>query len=263
MKYGFIGTGTMGGTLAGAVCKAVGGADVIVCDRHASRAQQFAAQHNCRAADSATVVGECDYIFIGVKPQAAADMFANIADMLAARKTRFILISMVAGTPIASIRKMAGRNYPVIRIMPNTPAFVGQGMILYDCADVTAAEEETFLQAMSSAGKLDSLPEKLIDAGTAVSGCAPAYVYMFIEALADGGVECGLPRAKALEYAVQTVLGSAQMVLQSGQHPEKLKDDVCSPGGMTIAGVHALEDGGFRAAAINAVCAGFNKTKEL
>ena len=159
---------------------------------------------------------------------------------------------------------MAGGNYPVIRIMPNTPASIGKGMILYaQNNNVTKEETDIFVNDMSGAGVLDSIDEKLIDAASAVSGCGPAFVYMFIEALADGAVECGLPRQKAMLYAAQTVLGSAELVLKSGKHPGELKDAVCSPGGTTIAGVHALENGAFRANAINAVSDAYKKTLEL
>ena len=129
--------------------------------------------------------------------------------------------------------------------------------------DVSAPQLEGFLQMMAQSGKLCALPESLIDSGCAVSGCGPAFAYLFIEALADGGVECGLPRAQALDYAAQTVLGAARMVLETGRHPGALKDAVCSPGGTTIAGVHALEAGGFRSLAMDAVTAAYDRTLEL
>ena len=150
---------------------------------------------------------------------------------------------------------------PVIRIMPNIPVGVGQGLILYDVsAEVTRAQEAAFLEGLTNAGWFSRLEEKLMDAGSAVSGCGPAFAAMFAEALADGGVACGLPRAKATEYALQMLLGSATYLLETGLHPGQLKDAVCSPGGTTIQGVRTLEDGGFRAAAMNAVIAAFEKT---
>ena len=126
---------------------------------------------------------------------------------------------MAAGLSIARIQEMAGEDFPVIRIMPNTPASVGEGMIQYCSSNVTAEEEAAYLKIMAPAGRLDAVPESLIDAASCVSGCGPAGVYQFIEALADGGVACGLPRAKAQEYAAQMVLGSAKLVLESGKHP--------------------------------------------
>ena len=164
---------------------------------------------------------------------------------------------------MSSIQEMAGGNYPVIRLMPNMPAAVGKGMILYCSTKTHLDEMVTFLHMMKEAGRFDELPESLIDAGSAVSGCGPAFVYMFIEALADGGVACGLPRQKAQEYAAQTLLGAAEMVLKSGQHPGYLKDAVCSPAGSTIQGVRTLEAGGFRGAVFEAVAAAYDKTVEL
>jgi pyrroline-5-carboxylate reductase len=159
---------------------------------------------------------------------------------------------------------MAGGTYPVVRIMPNTPASIGEGMILYTAGSgVDADALHVLLHDLSGAGRLSALPEKLMDAGSAVSGCGPAFVDLFIEALADGGVACGLPRAQALELAAQMTLGSAKLVLDSGAHPGVLKDAVCSPGGSTIQGVRTLEDGGFRAACMEAVIAAWEKTKEL
>ena len=148
--------------------------------------------------------------------------------------------------------------------MPNTAVEVGEGMILYTVNSlVDPSSEKDFLGFMSAAGELDKLPENLIDAGCAVSGCGPAFVYMFIEAMADGGVKCGLSRAAAVKYAEQTLVGAAKLGKVSGRHPEELKDAVCSPAGSTIAGTFALEKGGFRASVIDAVNAAFERTKEL
>ena len=162
------------------------------------------------------------------------------------------------------IRAMAGGEYPVIRVMPNTPVSVGGGMVLYDATeDLSYNEMEQFREAMKAAGALDRIPEKLMDAGSAVSGCGPAFACMFAEALADGGVACGLPRDKALTYAAQMMLGTAQLILQSGQHPGALKDAVCSPGGSTIRGVLELENSGFRGAVSRAVQQAYERTVEL
>ncbi|MBM6900648.1 pyrroline-5-carboxylate reductase, partial [Gemmiger formicilis] len=175
----------------------------------------------------------------------------------------FVLVSMAAGLSMHQIRQMAGSGYPIIRMMPNTPVALGDGMIQYCHDDVEPEQLNEWLSAMAPAGQLDEVPENLIDAASAVSGCGPAWVYQFIEALADGGVAAGLPRAKAQEYAAQTVLGSARMVLESGQHPGALKDAVCSPGGSTIQGVRLLEQRAFRGAVTDAVLAAYEKTKEL
>lgn len=263
MKYGFIGTGNMGGALARAVSASVGGEAVVLADRDSEKAKRLAEKLGARVETAEQAAKGCDFLFLGVKPQMMAEMLAGIRGALA-ENSRLVLVSMAAGLSMAEIRRLAGGEYPVIRIMPNTPASIGQGMILYDCTEnVTDAQVAQFLQAMERAGRLDRLPEKLIDAGSAVSGCGPAFVFLMIEALADGGVECGLPRAKALTYAAQTLMGSAALMLTSGEHPGVLKDAVCSPGGTTIAGVHALESHGFRAAAMDAVCAAYRRTKEL
>ena len=147
--------------------------------------------------------------------------------------------------------------------MPNTPVAVSGGMILYTLLNVDKTQETEFLEFMSAAGRFDKLQEKLIDAGSALSGCGPAFVCQFIEALADGGVACGLPRDKALLYAAETLKGTAKLMLDTGEHPANLKDSVCSPGGSTIQGVRRLEQGAFRADVLDAVIAAYNKTKEL
>ena len=140
---------------------------------------------------------------------------------------------------------------------------IGAGMIQYCTLGVTDAQEQAFRAMLAPAGRLDAIPEQLIDAASCVSGCGPAFAYLFMEALADGGVACGLPREQALRYAAQMVAGSAEMVLQSGRHPGQLKDAVCSPGGTTIQGVRALEANGFRSAAMEAVLAAYEKTLKL
>ena len=262
--FGFIGTGNMGGALARAAAKRLPPEKIVLANRTAAKARALADALGCAAADNDAVAAESEMIFLGVKPQMMADMLAGIAPALAARRDRFVLVSMAAGLSMAQIRAMAGGDYPVLRIMPNTPAAIGAGMILYARDErATDADLERLLSGLAEAGRFDALPEHLIDAGSAVSGCGPAYLYMLIEALADGGVAAGLPRAKAQDYAAQMALGAARMVLESGQHPGALKDAVCSPGGSTIAGVKALEDGGFRAAAINAVLAACRRNKEL
>jgi pyrroline-5-carboxylate reductase len=198
---------------------------------------------------------------LGVKPYLMADMLEKIQPFLA--QARPVLITMAAGLTMERIREMAGGDYPVIRIMPNTPSAIGEGMIQYCTLDVTTEQEEEFLQAMSECGRMDKIPENLIDAASAVSGCGPAFAYMFIEALADGGVACGLPRAKAMEYAAQMLQGSARLAMQSENHPGALKDAVCSPGGSTIQGVRKLEQYAFRAAVTDAVIAAFEKNLEM
>ena len=263
MTFGFIGAGNMGGALARAVAKSVDPANITLSDAFKEKAEELAAALGAKADKAEAVAEKCDFIFLGVKPQVMAAMLAQISPVLKARKDKFVLVSMAAGVAIADIRRMVGSDYPVIRIMPNIPASVGEGVILFDTTDnVSEVDVAVFQKAMAGAGLVDRLPEKLIDAGSALSGCGPAFVSLFIEALADGAVACGLPRDKAMAYACQTLIGSAKIV-QTGMHPAVLKDAVCSPGGTTIAGVKALEEGGLRKSAISAVVAAYDRTLEL
>ena len=262
--FGFIGTGNMGSALARAAAATLSGRQILLSNRTAAKAEALAAELGCTAADNVAIAQQADYIFLGVKPQMMAGMLAEIAPILAARKDRFILVSMAAALTMDRIREMAGGSYPVIRIMPNTPSAIGEGMILYACdSAITQEEEALFLSGMAKAGRLSPLPEHLIDAGSCVAGCGPAFVDLFLEALADGGVACGLPRASALEFAAQMMVGSAKLVLESGKHPGALKDAVCSPGGTTIQGVRALEKAGFRGAVMDAVIAAYEKNFDL
>ena len=266
MKYkcGFIGCGNMGGALLKAAAKAVPPDSIAVSNRTREKAERLALETGTHAVSNEEIAKEAEFIFLGVKPQMMGDMLSGISDILKARQDGFVLVTMAAGLAIASIRQMAGGDYSVIRIMPNTPASIGCGMTLYSVGSGVSPEAvKAFTNIMSCSGKLDLLDEGLIDAGCAVSGCGPAFVYMFLEALADGGVQCGLPRDKAMLYAAQTVIGSARLALETGAHPGALKDAVCSPGGTTIAGVHALEQNAFRGTAAEAVIAAYEKTLKM
>ena len=261
---GFIGTGNMGSALANAVCKSVSGDELLLADSDSSKAKVLADNLKATAADSITVAEHAKFIFLGVKPQMLSGLLQSIGEVLAQRKDRFVLVSMAAGVSVDSIANMCKNNYPIIRIMPNTPVSVGKGMLLYTANENVFMDEiAEFCDALKYAGRIDKIDEGLIDAASAVSGCGPAFVYMFAEALADAAVECGLPRNKAIEYAAQTLSGAAELMLGSGKHPAQLKDEVCSPAGSTIEGVHSLENSAFRGAVINAVNASFKRTKEL
>ena len=262
--FSFIGTGNMGSALARAAAQKLEASDILLTNRTAAKADTLAQELGCRAGTNENAAAEGKYIFLGVKPQMMRGMLESIAPILKARCDRFILVTIAAGLTMDQISAMAGGDYPVIRIMPNTPCAVGAGVILYDSNTLVTAEElAEFTDALSGAGLLDQLDEHLIDAGSAVAGCGPAFACLFIEALADGGVTCGLPRAKALRYAAQMLEGTARLMLQSGQHPGAMKDAVCSPGGSTIAGVRALEQGALRATVMNAVIAADQRNKEL
>ena len=258
-NIGFIGTGNMGAALARAVRLA--GYDVLLYDKDTAKAEALSAEIGGRAVSLSSLFGDCDYVFVGVKP--------NVLPLLAKELNSIeipaspVLISMAAGTSLERLTELFG-DRPVIRIMPNTSVAYGEGMVLWCCNEkVTKEHESVFLDMMSASGKLDRIDESLIDAGSALSGCGPAFVYMFTEALADGGVRCGLPRDKATLYAAQTLIGAATTLLESGKHPEALKDAVCSPGGTTIEGVRTLENGGLRAATMNAVIAAYEKTLKM
>ena len=258
MKYGFIGCGNMGGALARALTKNT--KDVIIADQYGD-VEALAAQMGC-SYGSNEEAASAERVFLAVKPNVVADVLNSLRPVLAEKKP--MLISMCAGVSIGQLEGWAGVELPIIRIMPNTPAAVGKGMILY-CTNALVQEDalSDYLKDMNQAGIFDRLDEKLIDAGSALSGCGPAFMYLFLEALADGAVACGLPRAKAYTYAAATMAGAAEMVLSTGTHPGALKDAVCSPGGSTIAGVKALEENAFRGAVMDCVAAAYEKTLEL
>ena len=259
MKYGFIGCGNMGGAIARALSKS--STDILLSDR-SGKGKLLAQELGCAYSDNVTIAQTCDRIFLGVKPHLMAGMLKPLQSVLAQRKP--LLITMAAGLTIAQIEQFAGCRMPVIRIMPNTPVAVGKGMTQYCCNElVTADALESFLRDMAPCGQLDMLDESLIDAASALSGSGPAYMYVFLEALADGAVACGIPRQKAMEYAAVTMLGAAETYLATKQHPGALKDAVCSPGGSTIEGIRALEQHGFRSAAMDCVAATYRKNKEL
>ena len=262
-SIGFLGTGQMGGALARAAVKGAQGARVLLANRTPAKAQALADQLGCQATDNQTVAAQCQLIFLGVKPQMMAGLLESIAPTLAARKDRFVLASMAAGLTARRIQELAGGNYPVIRLMPNTPVAVGAGVIQFCGVDVEPGELMDFQTLLAPAGLVDQVDEGLIDAACALSGCGPAFCALLAEALADGAVACGLPRDKARRYAAQTMEGTAKLMRQTGQHPGAVKDAVCSPGGSTIQGVRVLEANGFRAAAIDAVIAAFEKTQAL
>ena len=259
MKYGFIGCGNMGGAIARALSQAT--KDILVSDR-SGKAAELAKELGIHYSDLQSIAANCDRIFLAVKPHMMKDVLLPLQDTLSRRKP--LLITMAAGLEISQIEAFAGGEIPVIRIMPNTPTALGKGVIPY-CHNslVTDSALDSWLQDMRFCGLLDELEERLIDAASALSGSGPAYMYLMLEALADGAVACGLPRAKAMNYAAMTMTGAAEMVLATHQHPGALKDAVCSPGGSTIAGIRALEQAGFRGAAMDCVIAAYHKNKEL
>ena len=258
MKYGMLGCGQMGGAIARGLCKAT--KDICVTDR-SGKAAELAKELGIKYGKPLEIAKNCDRIFLGVKPNAVAALLESLQPVLQDRKP--LLISMAAGVEIAAIERMVGTTLPVIRIMPNTPTAVGKGVIQYCHNEMAKPFLADWLQDMAFCGLLDPLEEKRIDAASALSGSGPAYLYVMLEAMADGGVACGLPRQKALEYAAMTMAGAAEMYLQTKEHPGALKDAVCSPGGSTIEGIQKLEEKGFRGTVMDCITAAYQKNKEL
>ncbi len=252
----------MGGTLAKAAAKTEH--SVYLSDYDQNKLNTVAKELNATASTNEEIVTTCDLIFLGVKPQALASVLEPLKGALKNRKEHFVLVSMAAGVTLQTVCELLCGDYPVIRIMPNTPAAVESGMILY-CKNelVSDGDVSIFLDSMRLAGVCDFIDESLFDAATAVSGCGPAFCYMFIEALADGGVKAGLSKETALKLAAQTVLGSGKMVRDTGVDPETLKVNVCSPGGSTIEGVKSLDADDLNGIVQKAVNASFRRTQEL
>lgn len=259
-KYGFIGIGNMGAIILDAVMKKANGNKMCACDSDAQKIQRVTSL-GVTAVDAKTAAASSKYLFIGVKPQGLEGLFGEIKDQISEDT---VIVSMAAGKEISTIEKLCKDKAKIIRIMPNTAVAVGEGVILY-CYNKNVTEQEIrdFNFALSEAGLVDQIDESKINAATALSGCGPAFVDLFIEALADGAVSCGLSREKALLYASKTVWGAAKTVYMSGKSPAQLKDMVCSPGGSTIQGVRELEKGKFRSSSMEAVIASYKKTEEL
>ncbi len=261
--FGFIGVGHMGATLANAVIGAVGAGSCAVCDADDGRAKLYAAAKGCDVLPARGIAESCRYIFLGVKPQNMAELLGGIGPALRDRGD-YALVTMAAGITIESLCAMLGFEAPVLRIMPNTPAAVGAGCMLYACSPTLRREDrDAVLAALRPTGELLETPEGLIDAGSAISGCGPAFVYKFILALAGAGERVGLSPETSLELSRQTVLGAAKLAVESGTDPRTLCGQVCSPGGSTIEGVRSLDAGDFAAEVEKAVRASFERTLEL
>jgi pyrroline-5-carboxylate reductase len=269
MKIICIGSGNMGCALMAAAANACGGSNIGFTDIERSKAENTAKSLGGFVCDSNVgAAAQADFLFLAVKPATFAAVLQEIAPVVKERLAKgdaLTLVSMAAGWSIKKIKDALGvANAPVVRLMPNTPALVGEGVVAFSpSAEVSEQKILELEKILAKAGLVNRIDEHYLNAVTALSGSGPAYVCLFIEALADGGVNAGLPRETALKYAAQTVLGSASMILKTGEHPAKLKDMVCSPAGTTIAAINALENSGFRAAAMNAVAAAFRRAKEL
>ena len=263
MKYklGFIGCGNMGGALLRAVAKSLDGSLIAVCEHNREKIIPYALEFGIQATTARELAENAEFIILGVKPQAMRETLSEISDILQTRKNA-IIITMAAGLSISTIRAFIGSELPVIRIMPNTPVAVGSGMILYAMQDVSREIEKDFLNLFCKAGVFDKLPENQMNAACALSGCGPAFVYAFAQALAQGGEECGLDKEKAALYAAQTLRGAADMLLEF-KNSETLKNAVCSKGGATIEGIKHLEKNDLHSITVGAVQAAYKRTLEL
>ena len=264
MKIGFIGCGNMGGALATAVSNANGQKTIYLLDKNEDLQNNLALKLGAKTVSLKQMVNECNFIFIGVKPQGVTNVTSEIVEFLNHTTNKPVFISMLAGVKIEKLESLLLNGTKIIRIMPNTPVSVNKGMILYSCnAFVTSEEEQIFIKMLENSAELSKINESLIDAGCAVSGCGPAFVYMFIDALIKGGQKCGLSYDDALLYATQTVIGASTLLKESKRTPNDLKNAVCSPNGSTIEGVKSLEENDFYNVVINAVEKSFERTKEL
>ena len=262
-KIGFIGAGNMAGAIIGGIVKSnlVKPENVIASAKTMANLERLQQEYNISVTlDSKEVVKNSDIVFMAVKPNIFDGVLEGVADLIDDKK---IIVSIAAGKSIEAIENIIGSDKKIVRTMPNTPALVNEGMSAL-CPNKNIEDEELKIvkDIFDSFGKSEVVGEYLIDAVIGVSGSSPAYVFMFIEAMADAGVKLGIPRAKAYKLAEQSILGSAKLALETGKHPGELKDSVCSPGGTTIDAVLELERNGFRNAVISAVekCAEKSKT---
>ena len=263
IKLGFIGTGNMAGAIMGGIIKKgifrpeeIIGADISKEGRRKTRET-----YGNEATDDNRKAADAEVLILSVKPQFYADAIVEVRDCI---REDQLVITIAPGKTLAWLEEQFGKPVKIVRTMPNTPALVGEGMTAA-CVNRYVTEEEKVyaLRILNAFGKVEVVPEHLIDAVVAVSGSAPAYVFMFIEAMADAAVAEGMPRAQAYGFAAQAVFGSAKMVLETGKHPGELKDMVCSPAGTTIEAVRVLEEKGFRSAVIEAMRACADVSRRL
>ena len=264
MKIGFIGCGNMGSAMIGGILKkGVFAKDEIIVSNLTEEGSKRSREKLgvVTTMDNCEVVKNANIVILAVKPQFYEEVISQIKGCLT---PDHMIVGIAPGKTLAWLEEKCEQPLKVVRLMPNTPAQVGEGMT-GACANdrVTKEDLDQILAITNSFGRTEVVPERLMDAVGAVSGCSPAYVFMFIEAMADGGVKQGLPRATAYRLAAQTCLGTAKMILEKGIHPGQLKDMVTSPGGTTIEGCEALERGGMRYAVIDCINAGTEKSKRL
>lgn len=264
MKIGFIGLGNManamiGGMLSRGIAEKT---DMIGSAKTKQTVDAVKEKYGIETTlDNRFAAGQADVLFLAVKPQFLDEVLLQIKDFI---KKDALIVSIAAGKTIADIEGLLGGGIRLVRCMPNTPALVGAGCTgACRNALVSDGEMAKCMELLESFGLAQEVPERLIDAVSGVSGCSPAYVFLFLEALADGAVEAGMPRKQAYTFAAQAVMGSAKLLLETGKHPGELKDMVTSPAGTTIEGVRVLEERGFRGAVIAAVKASVEKNKNM
>lgn len=261
MKLGFIGTGNMAGAIMGGIIQKgifrpeqIIGADISEAGRRKAKET-----YGIEVTEDNRKAAAAEVLILSVKPQFYADAIAEIRDCI---RDDQLVITIAPGKTLSWLEEQFGKRVKIVRTMPNTPALVGEGMTAACVNQYVTEEEKAYaLKILDSFGKVELVPEHLIDAVVAVSGSSPAYVFMFIEAMADAAVAEGMPRQQAYQFAAQAVYGSAKMILETGKHPGELKDMVCSPAGTTIEAVRVLEERGFRSAVIEAMktCAEISK----
>lgn len=264
MQLGFIGCGNMGRAMVSGILKhnLFPREKLIASALHASSRENLIRQYGITVtADNCQVASQADILFLAVKPQFYAEVICEIRDQI---RPETLVVSIAPGKTHQWLEEQFQRPVKTIRCMPNTPAMVGEGITgVCPCASVCESETNEVLRILSALGETEVVPERLMDVVGAVSGSSPAYVFMFIEAMADAAVAEGMPRNQAYHFAAQSVLGSAKMVLKTGRHPGELKDMVCSPGGTTIEGVGILENKGMRSAVMEALRACVRKSRGM
>ncbi|MBY5035193.1 pyrroline-5-carboxylate reductase [Streptococcus gallolyticus] len=258
MKIGFIGLGNMGSALAKSLVK-LGRHDLLLSIHNQEKASLLQAEIGGQLASNAEIASQAQVIFLGVKPHLLGQVLTDLKEEIA-KNPAAVWISMAAGVSLSDLQEYLPADC-LVRIMPNTPVAIGQGMTTYSVENPDLAPLVEKL--LSASGKVEQVPEDKIDAATAIAGCGPAFAYVFIDALVQAGIQNGLSADLSKELAAQTLLGSAQLVLESEQHTAQLRDQVTSPGGSTIAGLVAMEEHNFRYATIAAVNQALAKTREL
>jgi pyrroline-5-carboxylate reductase len=260
----FLGAGNMAEALVKGMLRAgvAAPAEILLTDRRKERLAELETRYGVRTStDNRAAAAQSSIIVLSVKPQVMNKLLAEISPALDGKK---LVISIAAGVPLAAVERRVGHGVRIIRTMPNTPALVGAGATAISAGEHATQEDMDQAKSLFDAvGKTVVVDEVLLDAVTGLSGSGPAYVFLIIEALADAGVKMGLDRRNSQDLAAQTVLGSAQLLLETGEHPGKLKDQVTSPGGTAIAGLHTLEAGGLRTTLMNAVEAATQRSHEL